>query len=170
MKGPEDPYPNSSDTASAGAKRKRHPFWRWFWLAFLVASLGYAYHSFYVPSNDVVWADDIASARQRANESGKNMLLFFTAEWCVPCRIMKREVFADDEAMTAINAQVIPVMIHADDPGAEEAFSRYHVGGTPVTIFTDPQGNVIDYAVGRIGRGRFLEMLDNLGSIGGERL
>lgn len=130
-----------------------------------MVSLCFAWYSFYVPSNDVVWADDITSARELATQSGENMLLFFTAEWCVPCRIMKREVFADQEVMTAINAQVVPVMIHADDPGADEVFSQYKVGGTPITIFTDPQGNVLDYAVGRIGKTEFLEMLENLGSV-----
>jgi protein disulfide-isomerase len=156
----------TDDPKSKAAKGKSHPIWRWFWLTFLVVSLGYAWYSFYVPSNDVVWADDIASARQLAAESGKNTLLFFTAEWCVPCRIMKREVFADQEAMTAINAQVVPVMIHADAPGADEVFSQYNVGGTPVTIFADPQGNVLDYAVGRIGKTEFLNMLGKLGSDG----
>ena len=162
MKKAQDPSVNTSKTA----KGRSHPLWRWFWLTFLVVSLGYAWYSFYVPSNDVVWAEDIASARQLANNSGKNMLLFFTAEWCVPCRIMKREVFADEEVMTAINAKVVSVMIYADGPGADEVFNQYNVGGTPVTIFTDHQGNVLDYAVGRIGKTKFLEMLENLDSVG----
>jgi protein disulfide-isomerase len=163
---PEDPSTTSSATTSKAAKGKSHPLWRWFWLTFLMVSLGYAWYSFYVPSNDVVWADDIASARELAADSGKNMLLFFTAEWCVPCRIMKREVFADEQVMAVINAQVVPVMIYADDPGADEVFRQYKVGGTPITIFTDPQGNVLDYAVGRMGKTEFLEMLENLGSVG----
>ena len=90
MKKTEDPSANSSESSSKAAKGQSHPLWCWFWLTFLVASLYYAWYSFYVPSNDVAWADDIASARQLATQSGKNMLLFFTAEWCVPCRVMKR--------------------------------------------------------------------------------
>lgn len=164
MSEPEDTSANTADPASKAAKRKPHPFWRWFWLTFLVASVGYAWFSFYVPSNDVVWAEDVASAQKLAVASDKNIMLFFTAEWCVPCRIMKREVFADQEAMTAINERVVPVMIYKDDPGAEEMFSRYNVRGTPITIFTDPQGDVIDYAVGRVEKEEFLEMLGELGS------
>lgn len=158
----EDQSPHLPDETSKSSKRKSHPFWRWFWLIFLFASLGYAWHSFYVPSNDVNWADDIASARQSASESEKPVMMFFTAEWCVPCRIMKREVFADPEVMTAINGKVVPVMIYPGDPGADAAAKRYNVKGTPITIFTDSQGTVLDYAVGGIGKSKFLEMLEKL--------
>ena len=148
--------------SSNDQKTKSHPFWRWFWLTFLLVSLAYAWYSFYVPSNDVTWANDVASARVLANDSDKNMLLFFTGSWCVPCRIMKREVFADKEVMQAINSRIIPVMIDIDDPNAEEIVKLYNVGGTPITIFTDSQGEVLDYAVGKIGKSKFLEMLTNL--------
>ena len=169
MKKPEEPSTNSSGTATKAAKGKTHPGWRWFWLTFLVASLGYAWYSFYVPSNKVAWADDIVSAQPKASKSGTNVMLFFTAEWCVPCRIMKRQIFADQEAMTAINARVVPVMLYADNPDAEKAFKQYNVGGTPVTIFTDPEGKVLNYAVGRIGKTEFLEMLESLHSNGSQR-
>jgi thioredoxin 1 len=133
-----------------------------FWLGFLVLSLAYAGYSFYVPSNDVNWATDIADARQQAAESQKPMMLFFTAEWCVPCRIMKREVFADPEVMKVLNAQFVPVMIYQGDPGGDEAFQKYNIRGTPITIFTDAQENVLDYAVGGIGKSEFLDLVASL--------
>ena len=166
MKKTDNPAANSSGNSPWVKRKKSHPFWRWFWLSFLVLSIAYAWYSFYTPSNDVVWADDMVSARELANDSDKNMLLFFTGEWCSPCRIMKREVFADEEVMKAINSQVVPVMIDVDDPKAEEIVKLYKVGGTPITIFTDPQGKVLDYAVGKIGKTKFLEMLENLGAAG----
>ncbi|MBU3820823.1 thioredoxin family protein [Flavobacteriaceae bacterium XHP0103] len=143
------------------ARKKSNPIWKWFWLTFLVVSLAYAWYSFYVPSNDVAWANNMDSARQLSNDSGKNMLLFFTGQWCVPCRIMKREVFADGEVMETINSKVVPIMIDIDDPNMDEIVKHYQVGATPVTIFTDPQGKVIDYAVGKIDKTKFLQMLEN---------
>lgn len=166
MKKTDDPFDNTSTNSTAIGKKKSHPFWRWFWLSFLVVSLVYAGYSFYVPSNDVAWADDMVSAQKISNDSGKNMLLFFTGDWCVPCRIMKREVFADEEVMKAINSQVVPVMIDVDDPNAKALVQLYEIGATPITIFTDPQGEVLDYAVGKIGKTEFLEMLENSGAEG----
>lgn len=150
---------NLSTSSSKVAKTKSHPFWRWFWLSFLVVSLAYAWHSFYVPSNDVDWTNNMASAQEIAKKTDKNILLFFTGDWCVPCRIMKREVFADQEVMKIVNAQVVPVIIDVDDPNAEALVKRYKIGGTPVIIFTDAQGEVLDYAVGKIGKTAFLEIL-----------
>ncbi|MGB2760931.1 MAG: thioredoxin fold domain-containing protein [Maribacter stanieri] len=153
---------NSSNKTSKRMQAKSHPFWRWFWLTFFVVSLWYAWYSFYVPSNDMVWNDDMVSAQKLADSSDKNILLFFTGEWCSPCRIMKREIFGDKEAMNAINAKVIPVEINIDDPNVEELVKHYNIGATPTTVFIDPEGNVIDYAVGKVGKTEFLEMLKNL--------
>ena len=64
--------------------------------------------------------------------------------------------------MKAINSQLIPVMINVDDLKAEELVKQYKIGGIPITIFTDYQGKVLDYAVGKIGKSKILEMLENL--------
>lgn len=156
---------NLSTSSSKVAKAKSHPLWRGFWLTFLVVSLAYAWYSFYVPSNDVVWAKNMVSAQAIAKKSDKNMLLFFTGDWCVPCRIMKREVFANQEVMKAVNAQVVPIMIDIDDPNAQELVKHYKIGATPITIFTNPQGEVLDYAVGKIGKTKFLEMLEKINTL-----
>lgn len=144
------------------AKNKSNPIWRWFWLTFLVVSLAYAWHSFYVPSNDIEWVNNITSTEEITTNSSKNTLLFFTGKWCVPCRIMKREVFADKEVESAINSKLIPVMIDIDNPNTNEIVKYFKIGATPTTIILDSQGKVLDYAVGKIGKKKFLEMLSNI--------
>ncbi|NRD23609.1 thioredoxin family protein [Winogradskyella litoriviva] len=141
------------------SKKKSHPFWQFFWLTFLVVSLWYAWYSFYAPSNDIAWTNDIESAQKHANDSDKNIMIFFTAEWCSPCRIMKRQVFADSEVMKAMHAEVVPVEIDIDDPNAKALVKHYNIGATPTTVFINPEGKVKDYAVGKVGKTKFLEML-----------
>lgn len=154
-----DHSPTNSDKDK---KAKTNPFWRWFWLSFLVVSLAYAFYSFYVPSNEIVWSVDMNEAQELATDSDKKIMLFFTGSWCVPCRIMKREVFADREVTKAVNTHLVPVMIDIDDPNAKELVRHYNIGTTPITIFTNQQGEVLDYAVGKIGKTQFLDMLENL--------
>lgn len=143
------------------AKKKSHPFWRWFWLTFLIVSLAYAWYSFYAPSNDIEWDNNINSIQELTNNSKKNTLLFFTGKWCSPCQIMKREVFADKEVTNIINSQVVPVMIDIDNPNTKELVKYYKVGATPTTIIVDSQGKILDYVVGKIEKKKFLEMLSN---------
>jgi protein disulfide-isomerase len=155
------PSPSLPPSDPAPQPRRRKPPWWWqaFWLSFLVVSLVYAWYSFYVPANHIAWADDYAAAQQQAAETGKPMILFFTAKWCVPCRIMKRTVWADDEVEATVNAGFIPVMMYVDDPASATAIERYPIGGTPTTIITDAEGNVLEQATGGIGKSDFLQLL-----------
>lgn len=139
--------------------QKTHPFWRWFWLTFLVVSLGYAGYSFYTPSNDIKWTDDITSIEELSTNSNKNTLLFFTGKWCSPCQIMKRQVFADKEVAMIVNSQNIAVMIDIDAPKTKELVAYYKIGATPTTVIVDSEGKVLDYAVGKIGKKKFLELI-----------
>mgnify|MGYP000147384487 CR=1 FL=1 len=137
-------------------------FWKWFWLTFLVVSLAYAWYSFYAPSNNIAWNNSITSVETLINKSDKNTLLFFTAEWCSPCQIMKRTVFADQEVMQVVNTETTPVMIDIDNPNTKELVKHYKIGATPTTVIVDSEGTVLDYAVGKIEKEKFLEILNNL--------
>jgi thioredoxin 1 len=146
-------------TPASKPVRPKFNFWRWFWIATLVVSLPYAWYCFYVPSNNIVWAEDYTSAQQKASQTGKPVILFFTGKWCVPCRIMKRTVWADEEVAALVNKSFIPVTIDVDDPDAVKTRSRYSVGVTPSTIITDSNGIVLQHKVGGVGKADFLEML-----------
>jgi protein disulfide-isomerase len=133
--------------------------WRWFWRVALVVSPVSVWYCFYVPANSIVWANDYASAQQQAVQSGKPMILFFTGKWCVPCRIMKRNVWGDKQVATAVNAGFIAVMLDVDDRDAAAALSRYRVGATPTTIIADATGEVLQQVHGGMGKTEFLELL-----------
>ena len=74
---------------------------------------------------------------------------------------MKRQVWADERVMALVNAQFIPVAIDVDNPDHAAVMARYKIGGPPVTIVTDPQGNVFDWRAGGISKSEFLELLDS---------
>ena len=147
------------DDAVSKTNRTRFNFCRWFWISTLVVSLPYAWYCFYVPANKIAWAADYSSAQQQASQTGKPVILFFTGKWCVPCRIMKRTVWADEQVTASVNKSFIPVTIDVDDPESVETRRRYRVGVTPSTIITDSQGNVLQQKVGGVGKADFLEML-----------
>ena len=131
----------------------------WAWRLFLLVSLCYAWYCYYVPENQIVWAADFEEAERLADESNKPILVFFTGEWCVPCRIMKRNVFADNNVANLINKGFVPVMVDVDDTQEKELLERYDIGGTPITVVTDSKGNAFGWRVGGIAKADFLEFL-----------
>jgi protein disulfide-isomerase len=143
-------------------KSKSERFWQIFWLTFLVVSLAYAGYSFYAPSNRISWAVDYTTAQQQAVESDKPIILFFTGKWCSPCQIMKRQVWADEQVMVAVNEAFIPVTIDVDNPGAATILSRFSVWATPTTIITDSKGNILQHKQGGMSKADFLELLGML--------
>lgn len=151
---------NPAEPALQKPGKRFFHFWRCFWLSFLVISLGYAWYCFYVPTNDIAWARNYDSAAKQAADSGKPLILYFTGKWCVPCRIMKRQVWADGEVATSVNAGFIPVAIDLDSPDSASLLTRYKVGSAPVTIITDPQGNALRWRAGGIGKAEFLDLLE----------
>jgi protein disulfide-isomerase len=134
-------------------------FWKWFWLSTIPISLGWLWHDFYAPDNHVTWAKDYASAQRQATSTGKPIIVFFTGKWCSPCRIMKRNVWADSEVESKVNAGFAAVMVDVDDPQASAVVRRYRVGATPTTVITDPKGNVLQQVQGGIDKAHFLEMI-----------
>lgn len=159
MNEPSSEFSSPGNSENRLSKNRIFHFWRCFWLTFLFVSLAYAWHCFYAPSNKIVWAENYTIAQQQAASSGKPIILFFTGQWCVPCRIMKREVWADEEVKTIVNAQFIPVAIDVADPDNAAIITRYNVGGPPVTIITDPQGNALRWRAGRIEKAEFVTLL-----------
>ena len=162
MNDAQPPIRPSTEAELLPASGKLRRFWRGFWLTFLVVSLAYAGYCFYAPSNRIAWADNYPTAQQQAAESGKPIILFFTGTWCVPCRIMKREVWADGQVMATVNAAFVPVMIDVDDSSAAATLTRYGVGSTPNTIITDSEGNVLQQRRGGMSKADFLELVGEL--------
>ncbi len=151
-----------TEPESPTSKGKSGRFWRVFWLTFLVVSLGYAWYSFYAPSNRIAWAANFTVAQQQAVESDRPIILFFTGEWCSPCQIMKRQVWADEEVMNTVNAAFIPVTVDVDNSNATETLSRYGVRATPNIIITDSKGDILQQRQGGMSKVEFLELLETL--------
>ena len=140
-----------------------------FWLGFLVLSLGYAAYAFYAPPNKIEWQTDVQKAQQLAQSEGLPMVYFLTATWCSPCRIMKREVWADAEVEAMVNDGFVAVLVDVDNPQYAPVLERYNVRGTPWTIITDAQDQVLDYRYGAIPKAEFMAMMPQNAANGSRR-
>ena len=86
----------------------------------------------------VVVADNAAleTAVAQASAKSRPALVYFTAEWCVSCRVMEREVFKNDEVLTELGAvDLIKVDVTQSTPEVRDLLDRYGVVGPPTMIF-----------------------------------
>ncbi|MEM9294618.1 MAG: thioredoxin family protein [Planctomycetota bacterium] len=101
---------------------------------------------------------DVEDTLALAAEQAKPVVLYFTADWCGPCRRMQAEAFADPAVVRASKRFVwTKIDIDKNQPLA----ARFAVRGVPSFIFLDQHGRFLDQATGYRTRGDFLELLNS---------
>nr|WP_312163700.1 protein-disulfide reductase DsbD [Brevundimonas diminuta] len=86
----------------------------------------------------VVVANNAAleTAVAQAAVKSRPALVYFTAEWCVSCRVMEREVFQNYEVLAELGAvELIKVDVTRSTPEVRDLLDRYGVVGPPTMIF-----------------------------------
>lgn len=87
------------------------------------------------PPAAVDWREGYEAAAAEARETGKPLLLVFSAWWCPPCNEMKHEVWPDEDVGALANSDYIPVMINRDRHEALAA--KYGVPSIPRIFIVD---------------------------------
>lgn len=107
------------------------------------------------------WHAPGPEAAARAEQDGKPILYFFTAEWCAPCHHLKRTVFADPEKAATIVASFVPVEVQdtrvetgKNAPEVDEAIERYRVSSLPTMVVALPDGEEVANQSGYAGAAR----------------
>ena len=94
----------------------------------------------------VRWTHDPDSALERAQETGRPMLLVFGGKRCVWCRRLERETLADPQVAELVNLEFIAVHLDVQDhPRLAEALD---VDGLPTTVVLTAEGDVLANAPG----------------------
>ncbi|SYZ74320.1 Thioredoxin-related protein-like protein [Candidatus Zixiibacteriota bacterium] len=105
-----------------------------------------------------------------AKQSGKHILVDFTAKWCTYCKKMDRETFANPEVINFINSHFVPIKVDGDSPNELDiegykitesnlAKSEYRVTGYPTFWFLKSTSERIGPAPGYRPSDQFLDLL-----------
>jgi thioredoxin-related protein len=106
--------------------------------------------------NSYGWETDFDTARQKAREENKLILLNFSgSDWCGPCIRMKKEIFDDpgfikfaESGLVLVNADFprlrknrLPAVQEKKNDGLAEKYNPQ--GHFPFTLLLDAAGNVL---------------------------
>jgi thiol-disulfide isomerase/thioredoxin len=110
-----------------------------FFIALFVFGLGFSADA------QIVWVKDYKQAVKAARETGKPMLIDFTASWCGPCQRMEK-VFWTRSDVIELSKQFVCVKIDADKNA--DLKKQYRVKGIPYVSITDSWGEEFDSQFG----------------------
>lgn len=99
----------------------------------------------------------VAAAMPEAQQTGRPVLAFATADWCGPCQGFKRGTLADDDVAEFIASRTVPVYIDVTESHPDA--SMLGVSGIPAVYIIGTDGRVVDSTVGATGTQGFLAWL-----------
>jgi protein disulfide-isomerase len=108
-------------------------------------------------NDNIPWRTDFTAAASEAKQQGKPMVVYFTADWCGPCRQMKSKTWSDAAVASALESYV-PVKIDVDKNS--EVALKYRVTSIPRVQIINADGQP---GASRIGYVSAAELSDFLG-------
>lgn len=128
------------------------------WL--LIAILAFATVTPSLRADQVKWSSDIEGSLRTANESGKLVLMKFTADWCGYCKKMEREVFSRPALASLVNAQFVPVLVDADQHKA--LVEHLKIEGLPSMLVVSPEMVILERYTGYLPEEKLLPKLQQI--------
>ena len=114
------------------------------------------------PTGQIEWIPYDQSVIAQAAEEKRPVILEFNADWCAPCRIMEREVFADPEVIKlSRNFVTVRVDLSRVQPYHDQLMDRYQIRGIPLVVFINSEGKEVERLriVGLVDKAEFVRRL-----------
>jgi thiol-disulfide isomerase/thioredoxin len=76
----------------------------------------------------------------QAQLSGKKIMVSFSADWCLPCKMLESTLYNDEEIASLVNPNFQPVLIDIDSPLAETWKQYFQIEYLPSILFISGSG------------------------------
>ncbi len=94
-----------------------------------------------------------------AKQTGKPLFLYWSAEWCPPCHVIKEAIFSKPEFIER-SKLFVTVYLDGDDEDAQAYGERFGVYGYPTMIVFSPDGDEITRIPGGVDIQAYANILD----------
>ena len=96
------------------------------------------------------WEHDIDAGFDKATDDGRPVFVFFTADWCPPCRRLKQGVLNDPEVMDGLAENYVLVKVDLTNRrGPNNGIAQeFGVSGIPTVVLMDMETGEYDRFTG----------------------
>ncbi|MCL2623886.1 MAG: DUF255 domain-containing protein [Planctomycetaceae bacterium] len=94
-----------------------------------------------VAQTGIRWEKNFDTAKKRASEENKPLLLHFYGDSCPPCLLMEREIFPNPLIASKVNTDFVAVKI--DMQRSPQLSAQYGVHAMPTDVYLSPSGQKV---------------------------
>jgi len=92
----------------------------------------------------VVWEAYTGAAYTNALQQKKPVMIYFAADWCGPCQMLRKNTFTDKDVMVGAE-RFIRMRVDLTDPAPQsedaKAAEKFSVSALPTVVFIGADGN-----------------------------
>lgn len=98
-------------------------------------------------------------ALDQATSAHQNIFLYFNADWCLPCQIVKESVLSDTRITKTLDENFVHIEVDIDDSSQVEWTKKYASSCLPHFFVLDKKGLVLKEIAGSLPIDQFYQML-----------
>jgi thioredoxin-like negative regulator of GroEL len=107
----------------------------------------------------VGWSTNYSSTLAAAEARQRPVLVYFTASWCGPCKLMTRNTLADEAVSDMIFSNLEHVAVDIDEHS--DLATQFGVNAVPTFILLSSSHDEVDRTTGYLPSAEFLQWLTN---------
>ena len=111
---------------------------------------------------EISWAKSYKDALKAGKDSGKLVMVDFTADWCVFCKKLDKETYTDRKVAAFASDKLISVKVDTETDEGKKLQEEFKVTGLPTIFFLDGDGKVQGRIEGFKAAGAFLSKLESV--------
>lgn len=115
------------------------------------------------PDAKVRWTENIGHAMKQHRETGRPMIVYFTADYCGYCRKMERDTWSAPKVVRRMQDGFVALKVDAEKH--PELVKRLGVEGLPATILFNSEGERVQTLSGYSRSGTVIEFLDSVTAV-----